>query len=156
MSGSYQKASKLEFRDLILQHIKKILDITTIEFRGGYEREVVVGNQVVKEYIPDTRKQYIQSIESLSDILLPFFDDKIKEPYEIIIEKIKVLTNVMKEKKEISDKDVRTYTLDKLELCRKLFQELNLLLSREEDILKGAKPVYESPDEDTGFDDEDE
>jgi len=144
-----QKKQKLEFKDLVLQHLKKILEITTSEFKGGYYKESVINNILTKEYIPDTRKQYIQSIESLSDILLPHFDQKIKEPYKTISEKIKKLTEGMKKKKKLTDLEIRDYTLDKLEFCRELFRELNLLLKRK-DYLKGS--IYDE----TGLVDTDE
>ncbi len=135
-----QKKQRIEFKDLVLQHLKKILDLTTLEFRGGYIKEHVMGNVLIKEYIPDTRKQYIQSIESFSDILLPHFDKGIKKPYEYISKKLKALTTGMKKKKKLSDHEIRDYTLAKLELCRELFRELNLLLKRI-DYLKGS--IYE-------------
>lgn len=132
-----QKKTKLEFKDLVLQHLKKILDLTTLEFKGGYYQESVINNILTKEYIPDTRKQCIQSIESLSDILLPHFDKKIKKTHEDISKKLKALTTAIKKKKNPTDLEIRDYTLDKLDLCRELFQELNLLLKRK-DYLKGS------------------
>jgi len=138
-----QKKQKIEFRDLVLEHMRKILEITSIEFRGGFEKEIIIGNQIVKEYIPDSRKQYIQSIESLSDVLLPYFDKKMKEKYKEITKKIDSLTENMKKKEKPTDKEIREYTLTKLELCRKLFQSLNLLLKRN-DYLKGS--IYTEDD----------
>ena len=132
-----QKKQKIEFRDLVLEHMRKILEITSIEFRGGFEKEIIIGNQIVKEYIPDSRKQYIQTIESLSDVLLPYFDKKMTEKYKEITKKINSLTENMKKNEKPSDKEIREYTLTKLELCRKLFQSLNLLLKRN-DYLKGS------------------
>jgi len=138
-----QKKQKIEFRDLVLEHMRKILEITSIEFRGGFEKEIIIGNQIVKEYIPDSRKQYIQSIESLSDVLLPYFDKKMKEKYKEITKKIDSLIENMKKKEKPTDKEIREYTLTKLELCRKLFQSLNLLLKRN-DYLKGS--IYTEDD----------
>jgi len=138
-----QKKQKIEFRDLVLEHMRKILEITSTEFRGGFEKEIIIGNQIVKEYIPDSRKQYIQSIESLSDVLLPYFDKKMKEKYKEITKKIDSLIENMKKKEKPTDKEIREYTLTKLELCRKLFQSLNLLLKRN-DYLKGS--IYTEDD----------
>ena len=132
-----QQKQKLEFKDLVLQHLKRILEITTLEFRGGYYKEVVVGNVLTKEYVPDTRKQYIQSVESFSDILLPHFDNEIDKSYKEISKQLKTLATNIAKKKELDDQSIRDYTLKKLELCRKLFRELNLLLKRK-DYLKGA------------------
>ncbi|KKN17793.1 hypothetical protein LCGC14_0962160 [marine sediment metagenome] len=121
---------KLEFREIVLSHIRKISDITTVEFRGGYDKETVVGNQIVKEYVPDSRKQYIQTVEFLSDILLPYFDKEMNDSYKKIMGKIKPMTTGIKAKKKLTDREVRNYTLKKLGLCRELFQALSLLLFR--------------------------
>jgi len=130
MIEKIQRKYKLEFKDLILEHIEKILELTLTEFKGGYDKEIIIGNQIVKEYIPDSRKQYIQSVESLSDILSPHFDEEMQKVYNEIEKEINSLTENMKKKEKISDKEVREYTLKKLELCRRLFRELNFFLDR--------------------------
>jgi len=130
MIEKIQRKYKLEFKDLILEHIEKILELTLTEFKGGYDKEIAIGNQIVKEYIPDSRKQYIQSVESLSDILSPHFDEEMQKVYNEIEKEINSLTENMKKKEKISDKEVREYTLKKLELCRRLFRELNFFLDR--------------------------
>jgi len=50
--------------------------------------------------------------------------------YNEIEKEINSLTENMKKKEKISDKEVREYTLKKLELCRRLFRELNFFLDR--------------------------
>lgn len=128
---STQKKQKLEFKEIVLQHLKKILEITTLEFRGGYENRDVVDNKLTKVYVPDTRKQYIQSVESFSDILLPHFDKDIEKPYTNISKQLESLeTNMDKKRKSLNDQEIRDYTRKKLKLCKKLFRQLNLLLER--------------------------
>lgn len=133
MVETYVKKDKLEFRDIILQHIKKILEISTLEFRGGYDKKVFVGSIVYDEYIPDTRKCYIQSVESLSDVLHPYFDKPIQKIYNDIMKKINSITDNIKKKEksgDLTELEIKTFTLEKLELCRRLFRELNFLLYR--------------------------
>lgn len=126
------------FKDIILQHLKRILELSTMEFRGGYNKETIVDNKVVMEYVPDTRKQYIQSIQSLSDVLVPRFDEDMKKSSDKIDGAIKKLEEDMEKRKEkLVDKDVRECVLKKLALCRELFREINYFLYREDDFVNG-------------------
>ncbi len=117
---------------IVHELLKKIVtDLGTREFRGGYKKPIINGGLTYEDYVPDSRSEYIQGIESLSDILLPQYDDdmiKAAELYNKEIEKIE---------KELEGKDVRmgddNHTMlirKKLKLVRTLFRELNLLLKR--------------------------
>ncbi len=140
--------NKVEFREIVLTHLKRILEISTQEFRGGYWKETPSGDFVIKEYVADTRKCYIQSIESLHDVLLPNFDTKIETAMEEINKELKELKENYDKSKTKTNEDIKNYIYDKLEISRKLFQQLNFLLKRK-DYLKGT--IYHE-----GVEDEDE
>jgi len=130
MTDWYNEKNKTSFRDVVISHIKKVLEITTIEFRGGYVSEKIKDGMVERTYVPNTRKIYIQAIQSLSDVLLPYFDKDMKGVYPKIIEDYDSIQN----DKDISGKDkIKKQVL----VMRKLFQELNMLLNRK-DYLKTA------------------
>ena len=76
---------KISWKLIILEHIKKILELSRVEFRGGYYSQQ--GEQ--QFYIGDTRQPYINAVNSLSDVLLPFFDEKMKKVNEEILKEIK-------------------------------------------------------------------
>ena len=138
---------------IVHELLKKIvLELGTKEFRGGYKKPIISGGITYMDYISDSRSEYIQGVESLSDILLPQYDEKMKEVSDEYIKEIKEI------EKEIEGKDVRmgddTHTKlirKKLKLARELFRQLNLLLKRT-NYLK-AKAYSEGEDED---EDEDE
>ena len=138
MVGEDFSQEKEKLKDIVLQHLKRILELSTQEFAGGYEKEVLIDNRLSTVYVPDSRKQYIQSVESLSDVLLPFFDNEIKKPSDEINKRLEELDKKMKEKEEglikkgmdLNDRDVRYHNKNKLKICRELFRELNLLLER--------------------------
>lgn len=79
--------SKLEFREIVLGHIKRILELSTHELKDG-SHSVSHANytQVVIE--EDTRMSYVQAIENLCYVLLPHFDKKMTEEYEKCIDVI--------------------------------------------------------------------
>jgi len=121
------KKEGLTFQQIVLSHVRKILEISTNEFRGGHFKIIQKDNSSVEEYIPNTRKIYIQAVESLSDILLPHFDKEMNKDYDELMKEVEVL-----EKKfpPMNTQLERKYTIEKIKLMRILFQMLNLLLAR--------------------------
>jgi len=120
----YTKKEKKEFKEIILDHLEQILKITCNEFKGGYWKKEVKGNYIEEIYIPDSRKCYIQAVESWSDVLNPHFTPQIRKEYnKIIIEVNTLLKSYGDNKIEKND-----YVIKKLRLMRKLFLLLNKFL----------------------------
>jgi len=110
---------KIEFRQIVLGHLKKILDISFKKDLDSEERITM----------------YVHSIKTFSDILLPFFDIKMDTYYKQYIKEYKDL------RKETCDNgcvknDSKYYPRVK-SIHRNLFKELNLLMKRV-DYLKGT------------------
>ncbi len=138
----------LEIRDIILEHIRAILIISRIEFRGGFWENVSRGDSRTESvYVPDTRASYIQSIRALHDVLLPYFDKKMKEKskeLEGAIEKEHARLK-KKQKEDMKDTNYREkLSVFKSTKMREMFQELNLLMYRQK-YLKSA--IYSEGDE---------
>lgn len=153
---------KLEFREIVLSHIKKILEISSSELR---DKTINKTHGMYTETIEheDTRCSYIQAIENLAYILFPYFDKQIMGVYE---ESIKIMNAfrcelkvIFKEdmekalkllgKEEYKDIDDSFFWNKRLQSAKKLFVELNLLLKRV-DYLKGI--VYGEDIEDASVD----
>lgn len=146
MNNYISNREKKSFRDIVLSHLAKVLEISTHEFRGGYwqTKTRIAGASTLTDhfYVTNVRKEYIQAVQSLADVLLPFFDKEMKKDYESIMKKFNDASKEPKEKKgeeEGEDKGV----LERLGLSQKLFQKLNLLLHRT-DYLKGS--IYSESD----------
>lgn len=81
--GNYSNNDALEFNQLVLMYVNKILEILSKELRNrhtilpasGSRAEIVVDEE-------DTRKSFTQSIEGLSSILTPWFDEPTKKAYK--------------------------------------------------------------------------
>lgn len=148
VEGFVTNQEKLEFKQIVLQHLKDILKLSQTEWRGGYEVRIphpYANGQMyyTNEYIPDTRESYFNAVVSLSDILLPYFDKMIKQKYENYIKFIdmtnreayrEIKEEILKEyeKDKIDDDDtINNFITDrKLRYAQLLFRELNLLLHR--------------------------
>ena len=81
VEGFITNSDKLEFRQIVLGHLKKILELSCIEFHGGYYRAVSNGQSTTQEYVPDSRKGYTQGVENLAIVLLPYFDKTMQGDY---------------------------------------------------------------------------
>ncbi len=123
----------ISFQQICLQHYKRILEIATKEFTGGYWNYITMGTVTNKNYETDKKKEFCQSVEILADALFPHFDKEMKEIYEEF-------------EKEETQEDKKEDLLKKNKI---LFRELSRLLHRL-DYLKGAS-YTESIEEDDDY-----
>ena len=133
---------------------KIVVELGTREFKGGYTKPVLRDGMTYIDYVADSRAEYIQAVESLADVLLPQYDDKMTKEYTVYE------TALAKIEKLLEDKDVRMgdathskFIKAKLLLVRKLFRELNLLLKRT-NYLKAAAYSEDDLDDITDVDDD--
>ncbi len=136
----YKANQTLEFREIVLTHLKRILDLSSHELRDSTSIITKPNMTDIIEH-EDTRISYIQSIENLAYVLLPHFDKKIKETYEKCIKVITQfdyeVTETCKKEYEMVNKkrekplDYRVFAIEmRLRYAKLLFRELNLLLNR--------------------------
>lgn len=126
---------KLTFKDIVLQHLRKISDQASVEMRGGYWERKNKGVVSEEIYVPDSREVYCNSISYLHDLLYAWFDKKMQEASDTFeIQTGKVSNEFHKESKE---KDLDTqktlhqkYRNKKLRLYRLLFRDLCCFLYR--------------------------
>ena len=116
----------LSFRTIALNQLQRILTLGSKEFHGGFmEKQIkMIGNLKYTEekYIPDTRQEYINSINALYDISLPHFDKEMTKEAGIIE------TNKASELKEV--KDSTRHSIEMVKHQRLMFQALNKFLYR--------------------------
>lgn len=138
---------KLEFRQIVLKHIQKILEISSKELRN-MTYTTNHGNYSTTTEQEDTRHSYIQAIENLAYILIPYFDKKMTGVYDECIDVINGLNyDVCEYCKDEYDRICKALNKEslgagfviemKLRYAKKMFVALNLLLNRN-DYLKSA------------------
>jgi hypothetical protein len=138
--------NQIEFRSIVLEHIKKILDLSTHELRNQ-TIELIKEHHTQLVINEDTRISYVQSVENLAYVLLPYFDDRITDTYKRCIlimtahghevrKHLKKSYNLLKQDGK-ADIDKSFVINARLKYAKKLFCELNLLLHRC-DYLKSA------------------
>ena len=154
-------SDQLEIGQIILTHLKKILDLSSHELRSS-ERILLLADQKQIIESEDTRVSYIQAIENLSYVLIPYFDKKMQEVFD---DKIIYLNGFGFEiQKKIDDKEFKERLSEKqgdekrdliimwqIRQAKKMFIELNFLLRRI-NYLKSA--VFGEGDSDTEVEEE--
>lgn len=143
---------RLTFKDIILQHLKKISQLASVEFRGGYWETKPSpnpnSNQDYRIYIPDTREVYSNAVECFADMLAPYFDDEMKkaeyfakkEDHKAYMDNTIIKQNDREEQtpEEIEEyerhfKDIWkrvSYRSERVKISRKLFRALCCFLYR--------------------------
>lgn len=112
---------KLEFRQIILQHLQRILKIASLITPRARSRDKVKG--------------YAFSVQALADCLVPFYNDEMDKCYEKYKKEVKELNKRTCEGNHI--KDEPAYILGWRRIHRQLFRDLNVLM-KSVDYLKKA------------------
>lgn len=133
-SGFITNQEKFDFKQIVLQHLKKILELSSVEFHGGYAK-IIPTNPPKEEYVPDNRKGYIQAVESLARVLSPHYDKEMRKDYDEIEKQKEDLIIELKGEKlglvyTFDKKNRKVYDRSLLEIAHNLFSKLNLLLKR--------------------------
>lgn len=150
---SYQKNDSKSFSDIVLTQIEKILELSRSELKdkSRFQIQQNYANFITEE---DSRKSYIQAVENLGYILMPYFDEKINTfykaiahlfidyNYEIVVKKKEEYKTF---KENVGEKATEKEFCIKLKLqaTKKLFVELNKLLKRQDYL---ASSIYGQTD----------
>jgi hypothetical protein len=149
----YGKQDKISFRDIVLQHVRKIGTLASCEWRGGFWQQIpnqnANSNAVQQIYIQDTRESYSNAVEYLADLLYPHFDNQLKQEEQKIMELLKVAYKSKTYLKECDRTDqnaeqakayFRTWQTDdtkqsyrsyRAKICRLLFRNICSFLARQ-------------------------
>ncbi len=130
VDGFMTSKDKLEFREIVLQHLKKLLDVSLRMVTQNHEKI----------------RAYNDGVKSFSDILLPFYDKDMDKQYEIYSKNVAKLNEEQMKNYVIKQKAI-FYSKGK-EIHRELFRQLNLLMKRV-DYLKAS--VYGESTEEEEF-----
>jgi len=119
------------YQEILMNQLSRITKIASQELKEGFWKTLPLKSgtgamMMTRIWIGDGRKEYINSIQCLYDLLLARFDEPMKE-------KAKEIRLALKEKrKQYAEKGKTESEFIECELKshRKLFQQLNLLIGR--------------------------
>lgn len=126
--------SNYGFREIVLNQVQRITNIYSQELTEGFWKRSQMneyGNQEVTAYIPDGRESYINAVDCLYDLLLPKFDKTMKDDAKDINDEITKECDALVERKNKGEKiPKKTWIMKRIDLKRKMFQKICLLLER--------------------------
>ena len=140
----------LTFKDIVLQHLKKITIFASVEMRGGFWQETPhpnpSTNAVLKVWTPDSREVYSNAVECLSDMLSPYFDEVMTKAEDKIIKEItksyeRNTINITGSKTKSEFKKLSDGVNFKIETSlynKQLFRDLNKFLYRKKYLELGS------------------
>lgn len=141
---------KITFRDIILQHLRKITAFSSCEFIGGYWQErtlVTAGSttQTIKTYVPDSREVYSNAVECMADMLYSYFDKEMKDQEEECNKQIQeafmnnTIENENNNKRKFQSNSFRiSFRDEKRAINKKLFRYLCSFLYRKKYLELGS------------------
>ncbi len=150
----YTGKDQIEFSQIVLSHVSKILEILSKELR--FRKNIIPQSNARAEIIveeEDSRISFCQSVEGLSTILTPWFNKDCKESFvkfDLIVNGLrteyykeyqKELEEEFEEQKklkinsylEVNNDFIRSYRIyHKVTTAKKMFIQLNILLHENE------------------------
>jgi len=131
-SKFYKKDKGTTFQEIIWKTLEAIREKSSLEYRTPQEKMVLHSNWSEKIIEGDSRKESIQLIEFLSDILIQEFDEDTLNEYNRIMK----IISEMRKKTDLKEMDNEDYVVEKLFLMRELFRKIMFLL-KEKEYFKG-------------------
>ena len=143
--GKKKEKGTLTMKQIILEQVKRIMEIGSKEFRGGYQEETIITidgqPQIIKKYIEDGRQAYCNAVLSLDVIASNYYAKSLvnKEKEKELLKGVNDVKSKMNElykkysdelkKKDIDKQQVKyNYLSNKRQLCQDLFSELILVI----------------------------
>lgn len=128
------KDDKIDFKQICLGHYKKILEITTNEFTGGYYNYIYSNNTTSKQYVTDKRAEFTQAVESLALALFPHFDEQMKKDYQKYLKAEKEIYSKYADEdgfiRHTEDNANIKHSIEKVGIMKELFKDLSSLMYR--------------------------
>ncbi len=134
------------FKDIVMSQLRRVTQLSSTEFRGGYYTLVPTKSGVDKEiYVQDSREVFSNATYALALLLKPKFDEKMNEAFETFNTKLKARQKDFMDASSVdeevilgetfydNEKDkilLETYRNKKLRLHLSLFAEISKQLSR--------------------------
>ena len=108
------------FKDIAMRQFQRVINNMSQEMREGIKvfSHIKMREPEIIRYFPDTRKQLVQSMDCLHDIIYPKFDKSMKEKSVELLKKVNEIKEDSNNEKEYWNK--------KLKLYRDLFQAICL------------------------------
>jgi len=129
--GGYKDKRSMSYQEILMNQLSRITKIASQELKEGFWKTLPMKSgtgamMMTRIWVSDGRKEYINAINCLDDILLPMYDEEMKTKSGSLSEELKKI----KEECAKQGKTESQFTEFELKICRELFRQLNLLIGR--------------------------
>jgi len=116
------------FKEIVMEHLKRITQLSSVEFRGGYYNSFKAKTGEIHEtYVPDSREVLSNAIYCMGQLLILKFDDEVKP----------AIKKFNKDRVELKQKFVDSTNLDETEVLGEgYYQDKEKILLEEYKIQK--------------------
>lgn len=128
--GSSSGKFGLTFKQICLMHINRCVINGSVEFRGGYTKQIPHGNYSTSEYVPDSRDVYNNSVKMLRALLLGYFDSKMSKADKELQEEFNQTHKEYSEQESKGKEVRREWYAYRVDWHIKLFEQLIMLSKR--------------------------
>lgn len=129
---TYQgKAEELTFRLVLMEHLRRISQLSCTEFTGGYWNEVISKNGITnRTYVPATHEAYSNAIGTMADLLSPYFDKEMMQKETLLTEELEYKGKLIERTNKSESEKTNEYKIVRAFVYRSLFRELCRFLFR--------------------------
>ena len=125
-----QAKGEVSHEKIYLDAFNDVLKSAFSEMRGGYENSIISGSNILKEYVPDSRAVFSESVEALSLSLTPFYDQTMSDAYKAYETKIQFLLDKYGKDNFLLKENNSAFSICRLKLSKILFKEISCLMHR--------------------------
>lgn len=129
--GSWGNKQGMTYQEILMNQLSRITKIASQEMKEGFWKTMPLKSgtgamMMTRIWISDGRKEYINAIQCLHDLLLARFDKEMTKQADDLNKKLK------EKRKEYAKKGMleSSFIDYELKIHRQLFQQLNLLIGR--------------------------
>lgn len=131
-SENYRSNEQNTYKSIVMKQVQRVVDNFSKEMTTGFWLKSNPNpNQTAEKirYIPDSRKELKQSLNTLHDLLLARFDEPMRQSSKDIYKEIEVCRQKFRKFNPDEESQIKYWRVT-LKLYRRLFQELCMFLQR--------------------------
>lgn len=147
MGDDFEFSSKpSSFKEIVMEHLKRITQLSCVEFRGGYYNSFKTKQAEIHEtYVPDSREVLSNAIYCMAQLLILKFDKEMTPAFEQFNkDRLELKRKFLDSTKSLEETEVlgegfynddekillEEYKIQKIVIYLDLFTELSKLLAR--------------------------
>ena len=132
--GSSSKENPLSFEFIVLEHVHRVLKLSSSDWHGGYfgDKPVVSagGTIIVERWTESKADAYVNAVLSLYDVLIGHITSEVTNTYTEVQTSIQELQKKYSSQFELGKDDLIAFRYERATIHRRLFRKIMLFLKK--------------------------